>query len=471
MTDSLRRSYFIFYSGKGWKHFFKLPKGKKWESSENVIFKGVITRGSEDFTILPNDKHGYTKLIEYLGSNSFPEPDEMLSRILDHPETDYNTLSLGITTANIATLLRNPAPEIKFLFKDMIPAGTLGGLVGQGGIGKSYIVMELIVSAAIGRKLIAAFDPVEPCEVLYVQAEDQLDELHRRLRKIFDYYNLTEAEIALCEKNIQLCLFQAKSLVMSIKGKELETTESFEWLENRIKQQDTKFCVLDPLSSFSWIEENSNSEVAQYMAKLRTLTKLTDEGTTILCVHHTSKANQESMDSSSGRGASAFRDAFRFNLTMTSASSKAQEYGIQGDIHNYALIGVTKANMSARNNTDILLKRASGKNGGVISEISISELKGTLKKARLDRLAKLLPELIASNPNDFSINQWKTGSTEEIKDFKSILKDEHKATQKNIPEAFDRAIELELIRIDEIPVDGSKRPKQVPRAIESDPTK
>lgn len=375
----------------------------------------------------------------------------------------------GIVTIDFARLLGEPAPDIEYIFEGMLPRGILSGLDGQGGLGKSSLIQELIMSAACGKTLINSFVPPTSMKVLWCQGEDNEEEIHRRTKKVQRAFGLTKSEEILCGKNIKLHLMHAHPLVKPEDGS-MVTTENFEKIKQDIITFQPDLVVLDPRSGFYAGQENENSQMAHFMGALRSLTKLVPRGTTIMMPHHTSKANQDNMDSASGRGASAARDAQRATFGMVPITTKceADKYGIQGDWNNYVLLGHTKANLTARHGQDILLQRETGENGGVLKEVSIADMKAKQVETRLKATAKALADIVGDNPTDYSVNEFYKDSA--CKQFRDDLKAETGATKPDIRPAFELAINNGWLIIDKVPVEGRVKSKVVPRAVVSEVT-
>ena len=75
-----------------------------------------------------------------------------------------------------------PVPEREWLVPDLIPHRTVTLLSGDGGTGKSLLALQLAVAAATEGRWIGR--DVTPGGVVYLSAEDDRDELHRRLADI-----------------------------------------------------------------------------------------------------------------------------------------------------------------------------------------------------------------------------------------------------------------------------------------------
>ena len=96
--------------------------------------------------------------------------------MLDAPNVDEAPL---FTSAN--TLEERELIPLNWLINSMIPSGTVTLLSGDGGSGKSLLALNLAISVASGGKLKwLNYQPAQG-SALYIGAEDDMNEIHRRL--------------------------------------------------------------------------------------------------------------------------------------------------------------------------------------------------------------------------------------------------------------------------------------------------
>jgi AAA domain len=87
-----------------------------------------------------------------------------------------------------------PVPEREWIVRDMIPAKTVTLLSGDGAVGKSTLGLQLATARALGRDWIGTMPT--PGRTLYLSAEDDTEELHRRLDSIREHYGATFDDMA-----------------------------------------------------------------------------------------------------------------------------------------------------------------------------------------------------------------------------------------------------------------------------------
>jgi RecA-family ATPase len=88
----------------------------------------------------------------------------------------------GLEVWNAADLLSVPAPEQRWIVPDLVPLRTTTILSGDGGIGKSTLLLQLAAASATGSEWCGRIVTQGP--VLYLGAEDEIEVFHRRLASI-----------------------------------------------------------------------------------------------------------------------------------------------------------------------------------------------------------------------------------------------------------------------------------------------
>ena len=63
-------------------------------------------------------------------------------------------------TAGVGRFLDHEPPERLFLFDDLIPRRTVGGIFAAGGVGKSFLLIQFALALATGR----SFGPFRPTD-------------------------------------------------------------------------------------------------------------------------------------------------------------------------------------------------------------------------------------------------------------------------------------------------------------------
>jgi hypothetical protein len=185
------------------------------------------------------------------------------------------------------------AKPIAWLCRGTIPLGVAALIAAMGGLGKSYIALDLALQIAAGvagleqpRKILGGRIAVEGTAVV-VTAEDSFDTVHRRLNRI----DPAARRLRHPKRLIVLPLPDAGGPrpLIATNGKALGRTPFFDDLKRQLVQlQELRLVVIDPLQAFVLADVNADPAAAQFlwsaMAELATAT-----GATILLTHHMRK--------------------------------------------------------------------------------------------------------------------------------------------------------------------------------------
>lgn len=241
--------------------------------------------------------------------------------------------------------LEEHPPPRKFLFtrsgKGAIPRGCVGMLWAPGGRGKTMALIQMAVSAAIGRAWLSTYDCTSGNRVLLVLGEETKEEIWRRLYFSCDGLGLSKYEIGLLKKNISTIALAGEStaLVQSIGGV-VATTNAHAFLLEQVRRNDYDLIIIDPFARFAPDCESSNALATGAVQALEALAN-TAHKPFVLLAHHTSKQNirdgNKAQDSSGARGATALVDGCRWVAGIGGKSDSDIEFAITKS--NYAATG------------------------------------------------------------------------------------------------------------------------------------
>ena len=211
---------------------------------------------------------------------------------------------------NLAELMAAPPPELDLVLPGF-KRGTVGALVSPGGVGKSYWALAVAVSIASGADLGSL--AVTQGRVVYLAAEDDTDILHSRLS-------------AIVPEGVDL----ANLDILSTRGLTINIMNSQVQLDLASAANGARLIVLDTLSRFHSLDENSTRDMTSLMIVLDAIAA--KSGAALLYLHHSSKlaASQgQSHVQQAARGSSVLVDNARwaaFLAVMTDAEARA--YGV-----------------------------------------------------------------------------------------------------------------------------------------------
>ena len=245
---------------------------------------------------------------------------------LEQVKTELTELSFGIRNYAIRNLVGTP-PKIEWLVDDLLPLSINCVLAGVGGIGKSFLGIDLAMKVAnggewLGKQVVAKGD------ALIISAEDNQAEVWRRINEIdshgarfnspYDVFIYTVAD-------------GGKPLILL---KEDEITQKAKELVEELKSfKNLKLIILDPIQAFigSSMPISSSNEAGQLWSTF-TAGLSAQLGVTCISMHHMSKsALNEGEDQSltkmrqNIRGASSIIDGSRMALVVFNAGKDEAE--------------------------------------------------------------------------------------------------------------------------------------------------
>ena len=197
----------------------------------------------------------------------------------------------------LADLLSMPAKE--WLIDQLIGAGDLAMIYGAPGSAKTFVTVDLIFSACLGRQFADRFGVTRPLNVAYCAGEG-VSGLPARFAAAAEHFGVEElptftffatTPALFCESQAAL---QAESIQQFI----------IEWQERQAdgQAQPLDILVIDTLhSATAGADENSAKDMGKVLSLCKLATKLL--GCAVILVHHTNKAGTGERGSSAMRGA------------------------------------------------------------------------------------------------------------------------------------------------------------------------
>ncbi|WP_197033058.1 AAA family ATPase [Thiomonas sp. FB-Cd] len=242
-------------------------------------------------------------------------------------------------------------------------AGTVGLLVGQGAIGKTFLVMQIAISTVLGRAIAASsglhagdggsvlWPAPKPGPVLLILGEDIHDVVQHRQAALKNGLQLTDEEIEILDSELEILsateLGDDMRLVQKDPAGNIQRGPFFDALLELCRQR--RLVILDPLALLiAGVNENDNGQMTQFM---RVLTSIAAEtGCAILLPHHVGKTGAGGgEDWERSRGASALTTSVRLQLNLGPPSKDDMgQLGISPDEAGYWVrVAQVKANYAA----------------------------------------------------------------------------------------------------------------------------
>lgn len=268
-----------------------------------------------------------------------PMPDDPLRRL-------WRTVGEWGAATGADWLTTNP-PKRRYLLtrpddhgneRGAVPLGRVGMLAAAGGMGKSWALCQLALSVATGAKWLGTYTVPTPGRVLLVLAEEEAEEMQRRLHYGARALALTPTEQEAARSRIVALPLAGEGVALTYSADELRAmpeeqrprpgelleTPFAEKLRAQLKAADDwRLIVLDPMSRFAGPDvEADNAQATRFVQTLESLTHVPGPPTVIVA-HHTTKGSRA--DAATGasaiaaRGSSALTDGVRWQGNLVPA--------------------------------------------------------------------------------------------------------------------------------------------------------
>lgn len=178
-------------------------------------------------------------------------------------------LRLPLATVLASAFASKPTPSRAFLDSgSLFPIRNVTMLSGDGGTGKSLLALQLAAAVATGTTWLGMI--VDSGPVLYFSAEDDLDEMHVRLKDIAAGEHLDLGQMTA----LQIAAMAGKDAVLATdtaKGSTIGLTPLFERLKLSLGKLRPRLVVLDNLADTFAGNENVRPLARQFVGALRGL--------------------------------------------------------------------------------------------------------------------------------------------------------------------------------------------------------
>lgn len=215
-------------------------------------------------------------------------------------------------------------PPLDFVLPGLL-AGTVGTLFSPGATGKSYFALEAAFAvASAGKADPLGLAPEAGGRVMFLAAEDPQEILERRIHAIAQHLS----DDALSDVAERL-------VVEPVLGAGIDLMDDDHAHRVVDACQDTRLLLLDTVSRFHGLDENSNGDMGRLVKRMEWIAVKT--GAAILYLHHVSKASVRDGAGSAqqaSRGASALVDNARWGASLRRMTDdEAEEAGLDPQLH------------------------------------------------------------------------------------------------------------------------------------------
>ena len=165
-----------------------------------------------------------------------------------------------------------PVPERVFLVPPLIPANNVALLYGDGGLGKSLLGLGLAAARAARREWLGL--NTLPGRTLVLSAEDDLDELHRRLSDYCRHYKVSIGDLS----DIRLLDLVGQDAVIGelARNGRIVATELYHFMMREIAKFTPGLVIVDALADSFAGDENNRTQARQFSARMYLETLVVD---------------------------------------------------------------------------------------------------------------------------------------------------------------------------------------------------
>ncbi len=239
---------------------------------------------------------------------------------------------------------RQPEP-LDFVLPGL-KAGTVGALIGTGGVSKSMLAITEGIHVSTGLDMLGT-GYIQKGHVAILSMEDDAQVLHHRLHAISG--RMTAEQRSDAAKNLHI--YPITHNIMSMDG-----------VVSLALAEGCRLLVVDTLRRAHDMDENDTCEMAQVLALMERVAKQT--GAAVLFVHHQGKAaitGGTASESTSARGATVLIDNTRFCMSLSNIHEReCENLDIpKADRRSYIRAAWPKLSYS-KPMPDIILKRGEG---------------------------------------------------------------------------------------------------------------
>jgi AAA domain-containing protein len=236
-------------------------------------------------------------------------------------------------------------PRRKWIVPGLLLRRNVTILVAPPGSGKSLLTLQMGLMMSTGM-VWAGWRPRGKCKVLIINAEDDNDEMRRRL-----YAACEEMEITtLDELRQRLAIAEAPGDIIIAKADSRTKTVIAQPMVKRLVatviEHGFDVLIVDPFAETFEGDENSNSELKWAAVLWRQIARETNAA--VMLVHHTRKFGAEAGNMDSARGGGALVGVARIVSTLFSMTEEeAVIYGVdEEERYKYLRFDDAKANLS-----------------------------------------------------------------------------------------------------------------------------
>lgn len=237
--------------------------------------------------------------------------------------------------------VRRPVSEIPprpWVYGDHLQRRTVSVTAAPGAVGKTSLTIAEAVAMASGRALLGV-DVPEPVKVWLINLEEPRDELERRMEATLQHHMVgfheIEGRFFLDGAETELCVAK------QIRGEAMLVKPVSEALIAHLREFEIDHLTVDPFVSSHRIAENDNGAIDLVAKEWARIAR--ECNCSIELVHHTRKANGNTLSSEDMRGGSSLLNAARDGRVLNRATlEQKQNMGVDVSTDRATYFSVTQ---------------------------------------------------------------------------------------------------------------------------------
>jgi RecA-family ATPase len=286
------------------------PRDDRWHERYNDIPRAVATAEEKlNAKVFDRMEEAYKERAKKVEKDEGQTTDDAQASSDEGPNTETPKLAW----LDMSDWDTKPIPERQWAVENLIPLKQAGLLSGEGGTGKSIIELTKNVAHVTGQDWFGSSAIQGPA--FYIGAEDEADEIHRRLASIAGHCGLSFSDLTKGGLHVLCKLGEDATLcaVSKSTGK-VETTDFYRQLYEAAGDIKPKNISIDTLSRAFAGSEIDRVQVYAFVMHMQALASVAGGSVTVL--GHPSLSG---MASGSGiSGSTAWHGAFRWRQYLTS---------------------------------------------------------------------------------------------------------------------------------------------------------
>ncbi len=180
------------------------------------------------------------------------------------------------------SVMMDGTTEIEWLMEGVIPRTTTGIAAGEPGVGKTWLVMDLVLAMASGVRWLDRFE-TRPCKILVVDEENAHVLVRRRFLSLawkYQQYERLDSIDFLVGESIDITPLEHPRIGM-------QPSSDFTMLYNTIGTHGYDIVVFDSLTRLHHADENDSSRMSAVFKYIKKL--MDDFGVSCIFTHHFNK--------------------------------------------------------------------------------------------------------------------------------------------------------------------------------------